>query len=100
MLELYSANHLVHWQPPEAFTGGPIRHSQSSVVAGDQATRNDQQKGQNGDDDGETMMGGVVAGGGQNSSLKPIILTSWRGSRRLQKSQTRDRERVENLVIG
>jgi hypothetical protein len=77
VLELYSANHLVHWKPPETFTGGPIRHSQSSVVAGYQATRNDEQKSQNGDENGKTMMGGVVAGGGQNSSLKLIILSSW-----------------------
>jgi len=94
VLELYSANHLVQRKPPEAFTGGPIWHGQPSVIAGNQATRNDQQKSQNGDDDSETMMGGVVPGRGQNSSLKPIILPSCCRVRALRKSGSRPGEEL------
>jgi hypothetical protein len=94
MLELHAANHLVHWQPPEAFTGGPIRDSQAGVVTGDQATRNEQQKSKNGDDYGEAMMGGIVAGRGQNSSLKLIILPSCRDVRARGRADSRQEKKL------
>jgi hypothetical protein len=58
-----------------AKAGGPIRNGQPCVVAGNQPTGHDQQKGQRGNKYGETMMSGVVRRRGQNSSRKLSILS-------------------------
>jgi hypothetical protein len=68
-----AGNHLLEREPPESLAGRPVADRQASVIAGDQAPGNQEEKRQNGNKNGETMVGGVVAGGGQISSLNSLF---------------------------
>jgi hypothetical protein len=76
MLKLHPADHLGNLEQM-AKARGPVRDSQTGVVAGDQPARNDQQESQCGYKNGKAMMSGVIRGRGQNCSLRVLnILAS------------------------
>jgi len=67
VLKLYPADHPGNLEQMSK-AGGPVRHGQAGIVAGDQPARDDQQKSQRGNKYGKPMMSGVIRGRGQNSS--------------------------------
>jgi hypothetical protein len=68
MLKLYSADHPRNLVD-RTETCRPVRHGETSVVAGDQAACQQQQESQSGNKKCETMMGSVVTGETQNLLL-------------------------------
>jgi len=75
MLKLYPADHPGH-PVKRAEAGWPIGHGQPGIVAGNQATGQQQQESQNGNEESKVVVRGVVPGSGQRGSFKLFILTS------------------------
>ncbi len=81
MLEFHAADHVRHLVKGTE-GGGPIWNGQSGVIAGNQRTRNDKQKGHAGREDGESVESAIVRCGNglQSVLLGPVNRGSFRRS--------------------